>query len=208
MGKSETLATFVIVFPVGIWGRRFTVVAVEVGVTVGVGWGSGWLCAVGVRRGGTEAVAAVQAQVVVEQLVVEKLAERGPTVQPAAAPANAASKAPATAPSTVPPGPATMPRPAPNCKPMRAPTRALTQADEPLASAPARPPMVTAAFRARLRLTTRSLRQRGQAGITAWRACSVGGNRSIRARGESAGSRGRPTGRRWRTQSAFRGTMA
>lgn len=77
MGKTETLAVFVIVFPVGIWGRRFTTVALEVGVTVGVGWGSGWLCAVGVRRDRTEAMAAGQAQVVVEQLVVEELAKRG-----------------------------------------------------------------------------------------------------------------------------------
>lgn len=78
MGESETLAAFVIVLPVGIWGRRFTTVAVEVGVTVGVGWGSGWLCAVGARRGGagTEAVTTVQAQMVVQQLVVEELAKR------------------------------------------------------------------------------------------------------------------------------------
>ncbi len=78
MGKTETLAVFVIVSPVGSWGRRFTVVAVEVGVTVGVGWGSGWLCAFGVRRGGVgaEAVMTVQAQVVVEQLVVEELSKR------------------------------------------------------------------------------------------------------------------------------------
>lgn len=77
MGKSETLAVFVVVFPVGIWGRRFTTVAVEVGVTVSVRWRSGWLCAVGVRRDRTEAMAAGQAQVVVEQLVVKELAERG-----------------------------------------------------------------------------------------------------------------------------------
>lgn len=78
MGKYETFATSVIVFPVGIRGTRFTVVAVEVGVTVGVGWGSGWLCAFGVRRGGVEAeaVMTVQAQAVVEQLVVEELAKR------------------------------------------------------------------------------------------------------------------------------------
>lgn len=76
MGKSETLAAFVIVFPGGIWGRRFTFVAVKVGVTMGGSWGSRWLCAVGVRRGGAETVAAVQAQVVVEQLVVKKLAKR------------------------------------------------------------------------------------------------------------------------------------
>jgi hypothetical protein len=37
MGETATLANFAIVSPAEIWGRRFTVVAMEVGVTLGVG---------------------------------------------------------------------------------------------------------------------------------------------------------------------------